>query len=95
MPSLEDDFWYMCNERHRIFLAKEAGKPKPWTDDPIFQKYKFTNVFRELDRTTIFVRENIREPLFDDPELLLFNVALFRQTGAAEGWQGIVRRLLS
>lgn len=92
MPSLEDDFWYMSNERHRIYLNKEAGKPKPWTDDPIFQKYKFTNVFRELDRTTIFVRENIREPLWDDPDLLLFNIALFRQTGAVEGWQGIVKR---
>jgi len=92
MPSLEDQFWAQINERHSIYLKKEAGAPKPWTDDPIMQQYKFTNVFRELDRTTIFVRENIREPLGDEPELLLFNVALFRQTGAAEGWQGIVRR---
>jgi hypothetical protein len=92
MLSLEDQFWYMINERHYIFLKKQAGKPKPWTNDPIMRQYKFTNVFRELDRTTIFVRENIREPLWDDPELLLFNIALFRQTGAVEGWQGIVRR---
>ena len=92
MRSLEKQFWAMINERHRIFQKKEAGKPKPWTDDPIMRQHKFTNVFRELDRTTIFVRENIRMPLWDEPELLLFNVALFRQTGAAEGWQGIVRR---
>jgi len=92
MRSPEDLFWYLANERHSVYLAKQRGQAKPWTKDPILQKYKFTNVFRELDRTTIFVRENIREPLWDEPELLLFNVALFRQTGAAEGWQGIVRR---
>lgn len=90
--NLEDDFWYMCNERHRIYLNKEKGLPKPWTEDIVFQQYKFTNVFRELDRTTVFVREHIREPLWDDPSLLLFNIALFRQTGAAEGWQGIVKK---
>lgn len=92
MNYIEDQFWEQINERHEIYLKKEAGVRKPWTDDRIMQQYKFTNVFRELDRTTIFVRENIREPLWEDPELLLFNVALFRQTGAAEGWQGIVRR---
>lgn len=92
MNALEADFWYMSNERNRIFLRKQAGLPKPWTDDPIFQRYKFTNVFRELDKTTIFVREHIREPLRTSPELLLFNLALFRQTGSAEGWQGIVKR---
>lgn len=92
MSPLETDFWYMSNERHRVYLRKAAGAPKPWSDDPLFQKYKFTNVFRELDRTTIFCREHIREPLHDNPELLLFNVALFRQTGAAEGWQGLVRQ---
>lgn len=92
MPSLEDQFWSQINERHALYLKKAAGNPKPWTTDPIMQQYKFTNVFRELDRTTLFMRENIREPLWDEPELLLFNVALFRQTGAAEGWQGLVKR---
>lgn len=89
---LLQDYWYMSNERHRIFISKEKGLPKPWTEDRIFQQYKFTNVFRELDRTTIFVKENIRAPLVNQSELLLFNVALFRQTGAAEGWQGIVKK---
>lgn len=45
-------FWYYLNERHRIYLKKEADESKPWTDDPIFQRYKFTNVFRQLDRVT-------------------------------------------
>lgn len=45
-------FWYWINERHRIYLAKEAGKPFPWTKDKILQEFKFTNVYRQLDRVT-------------------------------------------
>jgi alpha-glutamyl/putrescinyl thymine pyrophosphorylase clade 1 len=44
--------WYWMNERHRIYEARKAGAPYPWTKDPILHEYKFTNVFRELDRVT-------------------------------------------
>lgn len=49
-------------ERHAIYLRRAADQPKPWTDDPILQQYRFCNVFRELDRVTIWIRENWREP---------------------------------
>jgi hypothetical protein len=56
-------------ERHRIYLKKQAGKPAPWTDDPVLQQYRFCNVYRELDTVTIWIRENIREPFADNPFL--------------------------
>jgi len=43
-------FFYFCRERENIRLEREMGSPKPWTDDPIFQKGRFLNVFREDDR---------------------------------------------
>tara|TARA_Y100001970_G_scaffold203963_1_gene248310 strand:- start:4040 stop:4918 length:879 start_codon:yes stop_codon:yes gene_type:complete len=43
-------FFDFCREREKIRLAKESGDPFPWTDDPIFQKGRFLNVFREDDR---------------------------------------------
>ena len=46
-------FWYWINERHKIYLAKEAKRPWPWTKDKILQNYKFTNPFRQNDRVTI------------------------------------------
>lgn len=55
-------FWYWMNERHRIFLRRQNGAPKPWTDDPILRDYKFTNPFRENDRGTVWLRENFLEP---------------------------------
>lgn len=39
------------------------------TDDPILHEYRFCNVFRELDRVTIWIRENISEPFKDHPNL--------------------------
>jgi hypothetical protein len=54
--------WYWINERHSIYLRRSRGEPKPWTDDDIFKDYKFTNVFRELDRGTVWLRENFLEP---------------------------------
>lgn len=39
------------------------------TKDPVLRTYRFCNVFRELDRVTVWVRENIREPYADHPHL--------------------------
>lgn len=74
---LERFFWWM-NERHQIYLNKQAGKPWPWTEDEILRTYSFTNVFRELDKVTVWLRENWREPFSDHPCLYL-NLAMFRQ----------------
>lgn len=42
---------FMC-ERHKIFIKKNSGFSKPWTNDDILQKYRFCNVYRELDTET-------------------------------------------
>lgn len=55
-------FWYWIKERHSIFLRRQAGVSKPWTDDHILQDYKFTNPFRENDRGTVWLREHFLEP---------------------------------
>jgi hypothetical protein len=47
-----ESFVNFMKERENIRIKKEAGQPWPWTDDPIFRQYKFTNVHRSDDRTT-------------------------------------------
>lgn len=89
----ESLFWYWINERHRIYIRKTMGDPKPWTTDSILRDYKFTNVFRELDRGTVWLRENFIQPHWnDDPGLIVANVAWYRMfnywgTGEYLGWQ--------
>lgn len=57
------EFFAMSRERYNIKLRRDSGQPWPWSNDPIFQEWRFTNVFREDDRTTTWFRENIRSKL--------------------------------
>lgn len=59
-----DEFWWFCEERERIRLAKEAGLPRPWTNDKILDKHKFTNIDRLHDRGTVILGDLISE--YDD-----------------------------
>jgi hypothetical protein len=54
--------WNWIAERHSIYLKKSAGAPPPWTQDKILQRYRFCNVFRELDKVTVWLRQNWRDP---------------------------------
>jgi hypothetical protein len=56
-------------ERHAIYRRKLAGQDKPFTTDPILQRFRFTNVYRELDTVTMWIAENWRQPHQDDPDL--------------------------
>ncbi|MBL8550604.1 MAG: hypothetical protein JNJ73_11525 [Hyphomonadaceae bacterium] len=71
-------FWDWITERHNIYLKKARGEPRPWTDDPVLREFSFCNVFRELDKVTVWVRENWREP-FAENENLWIAMCLARQ----------------
>ena len=64
-----NDLFAFVSERHKIYERRTAGQSKPWTEDTILQRYKFCNVYRELDRVTLWIRDNIREPHKSDPQL--------------------------
>lgn len=68
-------FFSWARERHQIYLNRKAGMPWPWTSDPIYLEWRFCNVFRELDTTTQWFRENVREPLRNSPEVLFATIA--------------------
>lgn len=43
--------------------------PRHLTEDPVMGFFKFCNVYRELDRVTVWIKEHIREPYADHPNL--------------------------
>jgi hypothetical protein len=49
---------YWITEREAIRLKKEAGKPRPWTDDSILDKYRFTCPRRMDDRVSRWLMRN-------------------------------------
>tara|TARA_R110002020_G_scaffold213289_4_gene420024 strand:+ start:842 stop:1681 length:840 start_codon:yes stop_codon:yes gene_type:complete len=70
-------FFDWINQRTEIQIKKDRGDPWPWTEDKIFQEFKFTNAFRENDKTTIWFREHIRDPLKYEEEVFMATV-IFR-----------------
>ncbi len=62
-------FFDIAWERHRIYVLKETGLPKPWTTDEIFLDNYFCNVFRRIDKTTVWIVDNAITPNEDNPEL--------------------------
>ncbi len=64
--STVEGYFGWINERtaiwHRRFVLNQ---PKPWTDDPILQRFKFTNGFRQLDRGTIALNKMIKNACED------------------------------
>jgi len=89
MEPIRRFFWWM-EERHRIFLKKDMGLPQHhWTDDEILKTYRFTNPFRENDKTTVWFRENMRDPLNGDDDVLMATV-IFRWFNLIETGQTLL-----
>ena len=61
---------YFVFEREAIRIARENGLPREqWTADPVFRKYKFTNVRRRDDRVSQWILKHISEPRHADADL--------------------------
>lgn len=77
-------FFKWMSERHAIWERRVSGMSWPWTDDPILQEFKFTNVFRERDRgTEVLRRLNSARSL----ACRVFNVFLYRMINNAETFE--------
>lgn len=68
----------------------DCDEKAAFTEDEILKTYRFTNVFRELDRVTVWIRENIREPYADHPDLW-FMLAMARYIN----WPPAVEELMA
>lgn len=91
-PEIFNIFVYYLNERERIRQAKLTGEKFPWSEDSILNRFSFTNVLREHDRTSQWVNKNWYLPHRGFPlEAQLMNCAIFRYFGTLEfaeaiGW---------
>ena len=72
-------FFETMYERQMIWKRRFIDKKeRPWTDNPIFQTSKFTNVYRELDRNSQWLIKNI---ILDDKlslKNLIWKMMVFR-----------------
>ncbi len=63
-------FFDWCRERERIRAKREQGLPPPWSADPIFQRGRFLNVFREDDKGSKAILRFVGRAGKTVPELL-------------------------
>lgn len=73
-------------ERHRVWEGRQAGWTRPWTNDPIIQTRKFTNVFRVLDHGSQYVLTDLIDPDLPVADQLA-RLFLYRHTGRVEVWE--------
>lgn len=76
--TMYDEFFAFARERHEIYLRRKAGSASPWTDDPILHRYRFTNVYRELDNVTLWFAANARNRYEGDNVATLMATVVFR-----------------
>ena len=92
-PHVLDSFFRFVYERQEVFYKRFIEqRPGPWTTDPILRNYKFTNVYRELDRGTLYVLDEIigkgsnRDVVFN---ILVYRIFNKIETHRALGFQRV------
>jgi hypothetical protein len=72
-------FFDIMKERQKIWVRRTLlKKPAPWTNNAILRDYKYTNVYRELDRASQFVIKHILTQEDLPIEEKLFKLMIFR-----------------
>jgi len=88
-----DTYWKFAAERQLIFFRRLQKQSFPWTDDPILQKFKFTNAYRVLDRVTQFLVRNVIYSGKQSSQEIFFRVILFKLFNKIETWQLFLKEL--
>jgi hypothetical protein len=89
-------FFAFAREREWIRIRRVEGRGPPWTNDPVLQRWRFCNVFREDDKTTQWFARNVRDVL-DEEGLgfqLLQSTMGFRWFNRIETGERILKFLL-
>ncbi|MGB0591800.1 MAG: nucleotide kinase domain-containing protein [Myxococcota bacterium] len=87
-------FFDFCRARERVRVRRESGAPAPWSDDPIFQRGRFLNVFREDDRGSRAIRR-FASPLTEDLPRLVHAVFFARWCNRQQTLDALSAELLA
>ncbi len=88
-----DTYWKTAAERQEIFFRKLKGEQPPYSIDPIFNEYKFCNVYRASDRVSQFLIKEVIYKQSTSPEDTLFRIFLFRLLNKNETWQKLLSKI--
>lgn len=81
-------FWNFAYKRQEAFFNRLENKPAPWSDDPIIQKFKFTNAYRATDRVSQYLLKNViyNSKVYSGDDTV-FRILLFKFFNKIETWE--------
>lgn len=83
-----DLFWRFVAERQAVQQRRFVDlAPPPWTDDPIIRDNHFTNVYRELDKGTIWLRDHLDLAVAEGFVQNLYNIVGYRLVNRIETFE--------
>lgn len=87
-----DEFFKFIYERQLIYHKRHVLKlPSPWTEDLILQKFKFCNIYRFLDKGTLYIYNKLLNPKLNySKDKVLFNTVLYRLFNRVDFFDGDV-----
>ena len=90
-----DTYWRFAAERQAVYFRRLADPVGPWTDDPILDEYRFTNVYRAADRVSQYLVRNVQyDPTRSKaPTEVFFRTILFKMFNRVETWEALERHL--
>ncbi len=84
-----DTYWRFAAERQKVYFRRVLGEPPPWTEDPIINAHKFTNVYRASDRVSQYLIKHVIYEAERPPKDLLFRILLFKIFNKVETWEAL------
>ncbi|WP_153342012.1 nucleotide kinase domain-containing protein [Nocardia aurantia] len=82
-----DTYWHFAAHRQSIYEARLAGKPGPWTDDPVLRRHRFTNCYRAADRVSQYLIREVSYRGAQDLDEVVFRTLLFKLFNRVSTWQ--------
>lgn len=86
-----DTYWRFAAERLAMFFRRRSNLTGPWTNDSILKTYRFTNVYRAMDRVSQYLIREVQygENRSQAPEELFFRTMLFKIFNKIETWEAL------
>jgi 5-hmdU DNA kinase-like protein len=86
-------YWRFAVARQAIYLARIAGDPGPWTDDPVLCRHRFTNCYRAADRVSQYLIRQVAYTGSPQVEEIVFRVLLFKLFNRIPTWELLTKTL--
>lgn len=90
-----DAYWRFAAERLAMYERRLSDPVGPWTNDPVLQRFRFTNTYRACDRVTQYLIKEVqyREDRPQSDTEVFFRTLLFKIFNKIDTWELLESRL--